>query len=280
VANYTSTLPNINLKWSPAGYAQVAIRDKYTFWTSQQNQSSSYPLGLYAADNEIRTVTTLSTSDAESADFIQGFIDGFRFGSGKVVQQQAASSDETDFSSYLTELKISDAFVIAVSGDSAKLALLKKYGELGLLTKMPLYFADVDGLSSELISKIGGNLEGTHVIEKYLPGLNNDSNRKFIAAFREKYHRDPDNQDCDAFNGIQVVLEALKTTRGNTFPDVLGPILRTTVTELPTGHFEFSQTRTGIQPLRICEVAVAGGVPDLQIVKEYPPTEYYWQPYP
>jgi branched-chain amino acid transport system substrate-binding protein len=280
VAAYTSALPIINVKWSPIGYSQVAIRDKNTFWTSQLNQSSSYPLGLFASENGIRTVTTLCTGDAISSDFMQGFIDGFRFSSGKVARQQAVPPGETDFSLYLSNLKNSDAFVIAISGDASVTALLKQYNEIASSKKMPLYVASIDGLSASVVHEIGSSLEGTYVVEKYLPDLNNAQNRRFLAAYRQKYQGDPDNQASDAYNGMQVLFEALKVTRGGTFPDILGPILRATETDLPTGHFQFSQTRTGIQPLRVVELAVSGGSPKLVMVKEYPPTEYYWQPYP
>jgi len=196
------------------------------------------------------------------------------------VQQQSAPPGENDFTYYLTNLKNSDAFVVAISGDASLTSLLKKYGDLGLFKKMPLYVASIDGLSASVVHEIGTSLEGTHVVEKYMPDLNNDQNRKFLTVYRQKYQSDPDNQACDAYNAMQVIFETLKVTRGSTYPDILGPILRATQTELPTGHFQFSQTRTGIQPLRIYEVADAGGIPKLAMVKEYPPTEYYWQPYP
>ncbi len=286
VTNYTTFVPMINIKWSPLGYSMVAIRNKYNFWTSQLDQSSTYPLGLYAYDSGIRTVTTLSTTDATSNDLMQGFVDGFRSKSGKVILQQKAPPTQADYSPYLdyvksalANVKSGGALVCSISGDQGKLALFKAISDTGLVGKVPVFIAEVDGLSPSIIHEIGDNIIGTSVIEKYLPELDNSENRRFLTAYRQKYQSDPDTPVVEAYNAMRVVIEALKITKGNSYPDILGPILQATEVDLPTGHFRFSQNRTGIQPLRVGEVVKTDKF-QIQIDKEYPPEEYYWASYP
>ncbi len=286
VASYGNSVPIINVKWSPIGYSMTAIRNKYTFWTAELNQSSTYPLGLYAYDDGIRAVATLSTTDTTAIEFMQGFIDGFRANSGKVVLQQKAPLTETDYSAYLANIKASlanvksaSAFVYAVPGDQAKLAIFKAFVDAGLLSKVPMFISEVDGLSPSIMKEIGDNIIGTSVIEKYTPKLTNTENQEFVKAYRQKYQNDPDSQAVEAYNAMRIIIGALKITKGNSYPDILGPILRATEIDLPTGHFRFSQNRTGIQPLRIYEVVKTDKV-QLEMQKEYPPEEYYWPPYP
>jgi ABC-type branched-subunit amino acid transport system substrate-binding protein len=125
IAALTSSVPMLNVKWSPEGYSQVAIRNSYAFWTSQINQHSTYPLGLYAYDQGIRTVATLGTENATSNDFLQGFVDGFRSKSGKVVRQQMTPPGEKNYSSYLANLKPADAFVCAIRGEGKIITIQK-----------------------------------------------------------------------------------------------------------------------------------------------------------
>lgn len=280
VTQLIASLPLVNVKWSPTGYSHLAMRYKYVFWTSQLNQSSLYPLGVYAFDLDIRAVTTLSADDADALDSIQGFVDGFRFSGGKITPQQVAPLDETDYFPYLSNMRAASAVVCSLPEDPAKLAFFKQYAQEGFWGHKSVFIAQVGGLSPAIMQEIGDNIIGAAVVEKYLPELKNAENQKFLEAYRKKFQTDPDNYACEAYNGMRVVLEALRIAGGNTYPDVLGPILHTRELELPTGYFRFAQNRTGIQPLRICLVVKFDGRYQLDVQKEVPPTEFYWQYYP
>jgi branched-chain amino acid transport system substrate-binding protein len=278
VTQLIASVPMVNVKWSPTGYSQKALRYKYAFWTSETNQSSTYALGVYAYDRNIRTATTLCSDDRDAIDCIQGFVDGFRAKTGKITPQQVAPLKETDYYSYLSNMKNADAVVCALPEDSVRIAFFKQFAEQGFWGKKSVFIAQVGGLTPEMMQEIGDNVIGVSAIEKYLPEIDNDENHAFLEAYRKVYKSDPDNQACDAYNGMRVVLETLKVTGGNAYPDVLGPIMQTRELDLPTGHFQYSQNRTGIQPLRICLVVKEKDGYHLNIQKEYPPMEYYWQP--
>jgi branched-chain amino acid transport system substrate-binding protein len=280
VTQLISSVPLVNVKWSPTGYSQTALRYKYAFWTSQTDQSSTYPLGMYAYDQNIRTATTLCSDDRDAIDSIQGFVDGFRSLTGKITPQQVAPLKETDYYPYLANMKTADAVICALPEDTVRIAFFKQFAEQGFWGKKSVFIAQVNGLSFDVMQEIGDNVIGVSVIEKYLPEIKNAANNKFLEAYRKLYKSDPDNQACDAYNGMLVVLEALKVAAGNAYPDVLGPIMQTRELDLPTGHFRFSQNRTGMQPLRICLVVKDLNGYKLNVQKEYPPSEYYWQPYP
>jgi branched-chain amino acid transport system substrate-binding protein len=280
VTQLIASVPLVNIKWSPTGFSQTAMRYKFAFWTSQTNQSSTYPLGMYAFERNILTATTLCSDDADAIDGIQGFVDGFRSKTGKITPQQVAPINEVDYATYLANMKTANAVICALPEEQVKLAFFRQFAEQGYWGNKSLFVSQIDGLSPGIIKEIGDKVIGVSVIEKYLPEINNAENHKFLEDYRRLYKSDPDNQACDAYNGMRVILEALKVASGNAYPDVLGPILQTRELDLPTGHFRFSQNRTGIQPLRICLVVKENNAYKLSIQKEYPPTEYYWQPYP
>jgi branched-chain amino acid transport system substrate-binding protein len=135
-------------------------------------------------------------------------------------------------------------------GEKEKLSLFKKYSELGLFEKMPVYIADTDSLSLSAMKEIGNKLLGTSVVQKYLPELNNPENQKFLTAYRQKYKSEPDNQASDAYNGMRVVIEALKLTGGNATPYILKSAMMMVRTPT-TGKFKFTLNRTGLQPASV-----------------------------
>jgi branched-chain amino acid transport system substrate-binding protein len=280
VTQLIASVPLVNVKWSPTAYSQTALRYKYAFWTSQTNLSSTYALGLYAYDSNIRTATTLCSDDRDAIDCIQGFVDGFRSKTGKITPQQVSPLKETDYFPYLANMKNADAVVCALPEESVRIAFFNQFAEQGFWGKKSVFIAQINGLSGGMMQEIGDNVIGVSAIEKYLPEINNAENHEFIAAYRKIYKSDPDNQACDAYNGMRVLLESLKVAAGNAYPDVLGPIMQTRELDLPTGHFRYSQNRTGLQPLRICLVVKEKDRYSLNIQKEYPPTENYWTPFP
>ena len=95
-----------------------------------------------------------------------------------------------------------------------------------------------------------------------------------------KYKGEPDEKACDAYNGMTVLLEALKINGGNTDPDNLKKALLSVKITLPTGPFQFCDGRIGMQPLRVVEVQKVGGKLQWVPIKQYPPAKPHIKTYP
>jgi len=161
VLPYTSSIPMVNVKWSEPGKDKNELGNKYAFWVSPSYCDTTYPLGLYAYEEDgVRTVVSIGSDYACGYDFVAGFTDAFKSKGGKVVQQQWAPLTETDYSPYLSNLKMADAMVVGTLGPQAKLTLFAQYDQLGLFKKMPIYIAEGGTLPPPLMQEMGDKIIG------------------------------------------------------------------------------------------------------------------------
>ena len=280
VLPYTSSIPMVNVKWSESGIKKDELGNKYAFWGALSYPDNTYPLGVYAYEERgIRTVVSIGSDYSVGYDFVQGFTDGFKAKGGKVLQQQWAPLTEADYSPYLSKLKKADAFVCGALGPPAKQALFAQYDELGLFKKMPIFISEIGTLPPPVMQGMGDKIIGIVGIQKFLKG-NNPQAEKFFNSYVEKYKGEPDEKACDAYNGMNVVLQALKNNGGDTDPDNLKKALLGVKMNLPTGPFQFSDGRVGMQPLRVVEVQKVAGKLQWVAIKEYPPAKPYIKTYP
>ncbi len=280
VLPYTSSIPIVNVKWSESGIKKDELGNKYAFWGALSYPDNTYPLGVYAYEEKgIRTVSSIGSDYSVGYDFVQGFTDGFKAKGGKVLQQQWAPLTEADYSPYLSNLKMADAFVVGALGPPAKLPLFAQYQELGLFKKMPIFISEIGTLPPPVMQEMGDKIIGIIGIQKFLKDLNPEA-EKFFNSYVAKFKGEPDEKACDAYNGMKVVLKALESNGGNTDPDNLKKALLGVKMNLPTGPFQFSKGRIGMQPLRVVEVQKVAGKLQWVAIKEIPPKEPYIKTYP
>ena len=184
-----------------------------------------------------------------------------------------------DYSPYLSNLKEADSFVCGALGPPAKLPLFAQYDELGLFKKMPIIISEIGTLPPPVMQDMGDKIIGIVGIQKFLKDLNPES-KKFYDSYVAKFKGEPDEKACDAYNGMNVVLQALKNNGGDTDPDNLKKALLGVKMNLPTGPFQFSEGRIGMQPLRVVQVKKIDGKLQWVAIEEYPPVKPHIKTYP
>lgn len=277
---YTSSIPMVELKWSEPSSDKQELGNPYAFWASPMYQSTTHPLGAYAYDKGLRTVTSIGSDYACGYDFLQGFSDSFTAKGGQVVQKQWAPIGETDYSPYLSNLKMADALICTVLPPPGKMALYKQYNDLGLFKKMPIYNSEPGSLTPDLMKEMGDPIVGIIGMEKYVTTIDNPENKIFLPAYQAKYNSTPDTKACDAYVGAKVLIAALKSTKGVAKADVLKPALLKVEIQVPTGPFKFSPGRIGMTVLNVCQITKEGGNIDWKILQPAPPEAPYLTTYP
>ena len=271
---YTAKRPIVALKYASAAENEVDFN--YVFSSGVRYNDSTYYLGQYAYDvMNVRSVTAIGSDFAAGHDFMQGFIDGFSGRGGKVVQKQWAPLTETDYSPYLSSLKMADALVSSCLGPQAKIVLFKQYQELGLFKKMPIILAEAGPIPLPVLQQMGDEIIGTVGPNLYLPSLDNEANKKFYPAYMEKFHQIPDNMATTAYAAMIAVLTALDDTKGNTNAEVLAKALSKLELNLPQGPFSFNDKRTAAQNLYISKIEKTNGKLYWAIAKTYPKIKPY-----
>jgi branched-chain amino acid transport system substrate-binding protein len=277
VLPYLASKPVIDVKFT-APLSNEETRTDFVFWTAPRYQDYTYPLGIFLANEGLKTVSSIGSDSPEGTGYLEGFVTAFQNLGGKLISQQWVPITSTNFAAEIGELRNSDATASAILGDDGKIVFLNEYQQLGLLKDAPLVMLEPNSFSQKVIQAMNDEFIGTLGIQGYTRTLNNPANIKFVQDYQSKYNSTPDKQICEAYNGMRVVIEALKATHGNASPAVLKQALLNLQIDLPTGQFRFSQSRTGLQPLRVYSIQKVNGVLQWVIEKEYPAAEYYHVP--
>jgi branched-chain amino acid transport system substrate-binding protein len=273
---YLASLPMIDVKFT-SPLSQDEIKNDYCFWTAPRFQDYSYPLGIFASANSIKTISSIGSDSPAATGYTEGFVLGFQNSGGKLIQQQWVPITSTNFISSISELGTTDATLCGVLGDPAKSIFLTEYTQFTALQNVPVFLLEPNSFLSQVPQELDfdNNLDRVMAIQGYTPSLDNTENQKFVQAFQSQFNIVPDAGICEAYNGMRIIIEALKETGGNTNPSVLKQALLKTQINLPTGQFRFSQNRTGLEPLRVCSLRQIDNVLQWVYLKEYPTAEYY-----
>ena len=227
-------------------------------------ETSDSPLGEYAYDQGYRTMDTLGQDYSAGYGHIGGPVDRFKEKGGEIVQQQWVPYPTADYAPYLTSLKKADVLVTWLVMPDL-LTAVKQYFEYKVQT--PLMVGEAENLAPEHLAQIGpqavgliGNLRG------YTTRIDNPENKKFVSAYREKYHRDPSYIEGFAHTCMDIYLKGLEATNGNPKLDVLKPAIMGLKLKEPGGPVAFSSNGYALTNRYLAKVQVDSG-------------GYFWAPF-
>jgi branched-chain amino acid transport system substrate-binding protein len=173
----------------------------------------------------------------------------------EVADIESFSSKDTDFSPQLTKIKglAVDALVVSALVEPAS-GLVLQARQLGLM--MPILGGN--GFNSPKLIEISGKAaEGVMVGSPWFVEKPQPDNVAFVAAYRQKYHQDPDQFAAQAYDTLFILAEALDRA-GGTEPARLQAALLASDHNGILGPFRFTPHR---------DPATVGGVV-LLVVKD------------
>lgn len=124
---------------------------------------------------------------------------------------------------------------------------------------MPVIVVEDAGIPDVIVEQLGDGMIGTMGCISYHHTVDNPANREYLPAFKAKYDRTPESIDLKQYTGMQVVLAALKATRGNTDADMLMKAMLDLEMDTPMGHITFIPERQPCTDALISEVQKVGG---------------------
>jgi branched-chain amino acid transport system substrate-binding protein len=132
-------------------------------------------------------------------------------GTGATVTTVQSATDATDdYSSFITNIKNSnpDGIFTLLSGErSAQFEVQAR--QAGIPTSIRFYGPNtVTGANFINIGK--QSVEGTVGVTEYFPGTENDTNKRFVAAYQAKYNALPDNYAAQGYALMSALVEGLK----------------------------------------------------------------------
>lgn len=216
----------------------------YVFRTSLP-EADVIPVTLRTAQQRfgIRRVAVMyGNDDAFTRSGYEVFRDTLERMGIETVTTETFGGRDTDFSAQLTRIQSLNADAVVCSAlVEAAAGILLQARQLGIPDSV--FFIGGNGFNSPRLGEIAGAAaDGTLVGSPWFLGKEDPANQAFVAAFRARYQRDPDQFAAQAYDTMHIVAEAIDRA-GSTDGDKLRDALLQTRHDGVMGPFTFTANR-------------------------------------
>jgi branched-chain amino acid transport system substrate-binding protein len=234
------------------------VRTSFTLW------QSSYPLGQWAAKQDMKKAYTLVSDYAPGFDSEEAFTKGFTQAGGTIVGSARVPLKDPDFVPFVQRAKDAKPdvlFIFAPSGKQAT-AVMKAYGDLGLAAAGFRLIGPQDITTDEELPNMGDAPLGVVTAGGYSEAATRPQNQAFVAAWKRDYGANSHTNfmAASAWDGMAAIFAAIKAQNGKIDPDKTMQILAGWKNpDSPRGPVEIdAQTRDVIQNIYIRKVERQG----------------------
>jgi branched-chain amino acid transport system substrate-binding protein len=217
-------------------------------------------LAEWAGKNNIKKVVTLVTDYAPGADSEKYFNQRFLANGGQVIESLRVPLRNPDFAPFLQrvrEAKPDALFAFVPAGVGS--ALMKQFAERGLDKAGIRLIAEGSVTDDDIINSMGDVALGVVTAHHYSAAHESAINKKFVEAFGKANNGlRPNFMAVGAYDGMRVIYEAAKTTKG-VGGEALLNAMKGQVFESPRGPIYIdAQTRDIVQNVYIRRVEKIG----------------------
>lgn len=207
-------------RWDAAYFAVASKSDKLTgdtcrprsFRTVHSDAMDIAMINEWAKGLKDSTFAVLAADYAWGRDSGESFKRAAEASGKKVPLSLYVPLGTKDFSPYIAQLKAAnvDAVWVAEVGRDAT-AFIKQAEEFGLIPKTKLIGHAL--VQNFIINSTGKSLDGTAGNTAYTPDIDSTRNKAFVDAWKARFNRLPTDNEGQAYNGVQVMLEGVKLAR-------------------------------------------------------------------
>ncbi|MBI2315673.1 MAG: penicillin-binding protein activator [Betaproteobacteria bacterium] len=228
-----------------------------------------YYAGTYAAEKGHKTASVIGSDYVAGNDYTEGFIDAFPAKGGNVIQRQRVPIGTMDFGPYITGMRKADVVAFWLLPPSPA-RFVKQYFDFGL--EMPLVAISASNLEEPTLKDLGDRTVGIIGAAHWAQNDQTKINKEFMAAYEKKYGAGsrPRLHVMYSYPVMQVFLEAVKQTGGDTSRDKIAQALQKVKAETPMGRVSFGADRVGITDMYLLQVVKKGNFLTWDVVRKYP----------
>ncbi|MFZ4286813.1 ABC transporter substrate-binding protein [Variovorax sp. HJSM1_2] len=245
-----------------AATSSITQASPYIVRTSFTLPQASVALADWVPKNGIKKVVTLVSDYGPGIDAEKYFKDRFIFNGGEVIESLRVPMRNPDFAPFLQ--KVRDAkpdalFVFVPSGAGA--AVMKQFLERGMDKAGIKLIGPGDITDDDQLNDMGDGALGVVTSHHYSAAHPSAMNKQFVEAF-EKANKGlrPNFMAVGGYDGMRVIYEALKVTKGAGGGDALLAAMKGQLFESPRGKiFIDAQTRDIVQDIYLRKVEKKNG---------------------
>jgi branched-chain amino acid transport system substrate-binding protein len=220
VAAYLKESRTPNIDMMEATFDAVKAGGGNIFGNGGTIKGGAYPLGAHAYDAlECKTASLLSADIAVGWDLDEGFSMAFEKEGGKITQRQRIPLGTKDFYPYLVALKKADC--VGFFFTALDLApFVKQYRQYhgSKMHLLSLHWSALTVPNMQEIAKDGVGIVGN---SPWTVALDTPENRAFVEAFTKKVGYPPDGTIESNYQAVQLFLDAVKRTKGDTSKEAI-----------------------------------------------------------
>ena len=225
--------------------------------TSFTVPQASVALADWAPKNGIKRVVTLVSDYGPGIDAERFFKDRMLFNGGQVPESLRVPLRNPDFAPFLQkvrDLKPDALFVFVPSGAGA--AVMKQFLERGMDKAGIKLIGTGDVTDDDQLNDMGDGAIGVVTSHHYSAYHPSASNKKFVTEFgKANKGMRPNFMAVGGYDGMRVIYEALKTSKGQGGGDALLAAMKGQIFESPRGPmFIDAQTRDVVQNIYLRRV--------------------------
>ncbi len=200
----------ISANSGPSVYAGEGCNANF-FATAFQNDAFDEAAGQYMNKVGIKKLFLAGADYQAGYDHLNGAKRTYK---GTVVREIFTPNSQLDFSAEMAQIRSDkpDALFIFYPGGLGA-AFVKQWAQSGNNRSVKLlsgiYLAD--DLS---FKALGDSAVGLELVGNWYPGLDNPENKKFVAAFKEKYGRNPTMMSAGMYDAMMLMDAAVKQVGG------------------------------------------------------------------
>jgi branched-chain amino acid transport system substrate-binding protein len=227
----------------------------YVFRTCFTNTQQGAAAARYAHDERKSTSAAILyvAQDNYSSGLAQTFRDAFTRLGGTIAVEKGYQKGETNFTTYLSELKAKSPDVIFVPVYYNDMVQIARQGKaLGLGGAMFLGGDAWD--SADLLEGAGAELEGAHFMDHYAPDVPWPNSRAFVTAFLAKFGHDPGSIAAQGYDAARLLFDAINRAKTVTREAVRASIAETKDFAGATGTMTMDAEHNATKPIVVVVV--------------------------
>ncbi len=245
-----------------AATSSITQASPYIVRTSFTLPQAAVAMGDWASKNGMKKVVTLVSDYGPGLDAEKYFKERITFNGGQVVEALRVPLRSPDFAPFLQkvrDIKPDALFVFVPSGAGA--AVMKQFLERGMDKAGIKLIGTGDVTDDDQLNDMGDGAIGVVTSHHYSAAHPSAANKKFVEAFeRANKGMRPNFMAVSGYDGMRVIYEALKTTKGNGGGDALLAAMKGQIFESPRGPmFIDAQTRDVVHNIYIRKVEKQNG---------------------
>ena len=245
-----------------AATSSITQASPYIVRTSFTLPQAAVGMADWAPKNGIKKVVTLVSDYGPGLDAEKYFKDRFLFNGGQVSESLRVPMRNPDFAPFLQkvrDLKPDALFVFVPSGAGA--AVMKQFLERGMDKAGIKLIGTGDVTDDDQLNDMGDGALGVVTSHHYSTAHPSALNKKFVEAFgKANKGMRPNFMAVGGYDGMRVIYEALKATKGQGGGDALLAAMKGQIFESPRGPmFIDAQTRDVVQNIYLRKVEKQNG---------------------